>query len=317
MTEWIMTCYDGRTYTLPTPIAWRLDYGLGDPCDGFWVKTLWTAGREDLLADGVRMTVRDQGEIVFTGIVDECVCQWSERGCTAEITGRGLQGLLLDNQAEGADYGLATLEEVMRQYVTPFGISLAQPVSLPGVAGFSVLSGSSCWKVLYQFARYYGGVTPRFDRQGRLHLEPWQDGTPVVLDETAPVTRTALRETRYGVLSQVTVKDLSGWTEQTEVNQVFLDRGGCARRVICLPRKVGHQARRYQARFQLDRSAAGLRRVELSLAIPFAAWPGDLVQLTRAGWSRNGLYRVQECSVEMDERGCQTHLVLGDPDAVL
>ena len=205
----------------------------------------------------------------------------------------------------------------MRQYVTPFGISLAQPVSLPGVAGFSVPSGCSCWKVLYQFARYYGGVTPRFDRQGRLHLEPWDDGEPVVLDETAPVTRTALRETRYGVLSQVTVKDLSGWTEQTEVNQDFLDRGGCARRVICLPRKVGYQARRYQARFQLDRSAAGLRQVELSLAIPFAAWPGDLVKFTRAGWNRNGLYRVRECSVEMSENGCETRLVLGDPDAVL
>ena len=221
MTEWIMTCYDGRTYPLPTPLAWRLDYGLGDPCDGFWVRTLWTAGEEEILADGVRMTVRYQGEVVFTGVVDECLCQWTHRGCTAEISGRGLQGLLLDNQAEAADYGLATLEEILRRYVTPFGIDLALPVSLPGAAGFSVSSGSSCWKVLYQFARYHGGVTPRFDRQGRLHLEPWQDGTPVVLDETAPVTRTALRETRYGVLSQVTVKDLSGWSSQTEVNQAL------------------------------------------------------------------------------------------------
>lgn len=317
MTEWTLTCYDGRTYTLPTPLAWRLDYGLGDPCDGFWVKTLWTAGQEDVLADGVRMTVTREGEPVFTGVVDECLCQWSDQGATAEITGRGLQGLLLDNQAEAADYGLATLEEILRRYVTPFGISLAQPVSLPGAAGFSVSSGSSCWKVLYQFARYHAGVTPRFDRLGSLHLEPWGDENPVVLDETAPVTRTALRETRYGVLSQVTVKDLSGWTEQTEGNQAFLDRGGQARRVICLPRKVGYQARRYQARFQLDRSAARMRQVEITLAIPFAAWPGELVELTRAGWSRNGLYRVQECSVEMSEGGCETRLVLGDLDAVL
>jgi hypothetical protein len=63
----------------------------------------------------------------------------------------------------------------------------------------------------------------------------------------------------------VTVKDLSGWSSQTEVNQAFLDRGGCARRVICLPRKVGHQARRYQARFQLDRSAVGVQPVGVGL----------------------------------------------------
>ena len=49
----------------------------------------------------------------------------------------------------------------------------------------------------------------------------------------------------------------------------------------------------------------------------FAAWPGDLVQLTRSGWSRNGIYRVQESRVTMGEDGYETTLVLGDPDAVL
>ena len=44
MTTWTLTCYDGRTYPLPTPLAWRLEYGVGDPCDSFWVKTLWTEG---------------------------------------------------------------------------------------------------------------------------------------------------------------------------------------------------------------------------------------------------------------------------------
>ena len=39
----------------------------------------------------------------------------------------------------------STLEEILRRYVTPFGISLAIPVTLPGAAGFSVPSGSSCW----------------------------------------------------------------------------------------------------------------------------------------------------------------------------
>ena len=53
------------------------------------------------------------------------------------------------------------------------------------------------------------------------------------------------------------------------------------------------------------------------MAIPFAAWPGDLVKLTRAGWSKNGVYRVRESRVEMDQRGCATTLTLCAPDAVL
>ena len=47
--EWTMLCYDGTEYTLPTPVAWRLNYGLGTPCDSVWVKTLWSAGQESRL----------------------------------------------------------------------------------------------------------------------------------------------------------------------------------------------------------------------------------------------------------------------------
>lgn len=317
MTEWTMTTYDGRAFVLPAPLAWRLEYGLGSPCDSFWVEFLWTAGGEDILADGTRLTVTWQGETVFTGVVDECRCTWSAQGTRAEISGRGMQALLLDNQAEAADYGLATLGEILRGYVTPYGIDVGDQAALPGVAGFSVSSGQSCWGVVYDFARYHGGVAPRFDRRGRLILAPFSDGSPLVLDETDPVTEAAWQVKRYGVLSQVTVKDVSGWGRQVVENETFRQRGGRCSRVLLLPRKTGYQARRYSGQFQLDRSAADLYQAEVTLPRAFAAWPGDLVQLTRAGWSRNGIYRVRESRVTLDEGGCATKLTLCDPDAVL
>ncbi len=173
------------------------------------------------------------------------------------------------------------------------------------------------WKVLYQFARYHGGVTPRFDRLGRLVLHGWTDKDPVVVDKTAPVTRLVLRQRRYGVLSRVTVKDVSGWTRETEIDRDFETRGGRARRVLLMPKNTGFQARRYNARFQLARSRAGARLIEVTLAKGFAAWPGDLVKLDRPDWSRNGVYRVQESRVTLGERGKETTLVLGAADAVL
>ena len=110
MTTWTLTCYDGRTYPLPTPLAWRLEYGVGDPCDSFWVKTLWTEGEEAILADLTRLQVTQGGETLFMGVVDECETCWGPEGCTATFSGRGMQALLLDNQAEAADFGLATWE---------------------------------------------------------------------------------------------------------------------------------------------------------------------------------------------------------------
>lgn len=142
---------------------------------------------------------------------------------------------------------------------------------------------------------------------------PWEDGAPLVLDGGAPVTRVVRRDQRYGVLSQVTVKDVSGWTRQTVANETFRARGGQCSRVLLLPRKTGYQARRYQAQFQLDRSAAQLQTAEVTVALPFAAWPGDLVDL--AGWG-GGSWRVRESKVTLGEGGYETTLVLADPQAV-
>lgn len=317
MAEWKLRCYDRQEYLLPTPLEWELNCGLGEPCDSFRIKTLWKAGQEKRLMAGTRVHVEADGKRLFTGVLDECVCQWDSRGCTAELSGRGMQALLLDNQAPAADFGQITLGEILRQYVTPYGITLEKWVNLPGVWGFSVGSGSSCWKVLYDFARYYGGATPRFNREGQLALHPWADGKPLELDEDAPVTGLLWRYQRYGVLSQVTIRDTTGWNPQVAVNTAFQDQGGQCSRVMLMPRKTAYQARRYNARFQLERSKARMETIEVTLALESAAWPGELVRLTRAGWSRNGIYRVLESRMVLDQNGASTTLILGDPQAVL
>ena len=79
MTEWRLNCYDGKVYTLPNPVAWRLDYGLGSPCDSFWVKALWSVGQEETLAAGTRMQVFHDGALCFVGVVDECEVRWQSR----------------------------------------------------------------------------------------------------------------------------------------------------------------------------------------------------------------------------------------------
>ena len=308
--EWWMTTWDGARRLLPEPTAWRLDYGLGEPCDRFWVRAPWEAGQEQLLADGTRMEVRDDGgAVVFRGVLDETACAWSAGGRTVELSGRGMQALLLDNEAEAADHGRATWETILRGYVRPYGIDAAAGAALPPVDGFSVPSGRSCWGVVVDFCRYHGGVVPWFDRGGTLRLG-LPDGAAIALDEDAPVTELVLRQKRYGVLSQVVVKDVAGRTRQVVRDEDRVRRGFCAGRVLLLPRKTGHQARRYRAQYQLDRSGEALRTVEVTLPLGFAAWPGDPVQLTRAGAGFNGRYRVAESCVRLDGTGLTTRLTL-------
>lgn len=316
MMEFCLHCWDGSQHTLPFALDWELNYGLGSPCDSFQVTIPWSGGQEEILDKGTRMVAKWQGETVFTGVVDEWEASWSREGSLARVSGRGMQALLLDNQAEAVDYGAATLQDILQSHVYPYGIQLAEEVSLPPVAGFSIASGSSRWQVVYQFARYYGGVTPRFDRLGRLVLAPWGTGKKK-LDGSIPMTQLVRRHKRYGVLSQVLVRDNVRLTSQTVVDQAFIDQGGCASRVMLMPRDTSYQSMRYNGQFQLKRSQAERDRVELTAALPFLAWPGELIQLDQPAWSANGTYRVLETGVTMGSEGYETRLVLGDPDGVL
>ena len=317
MTAFLMTG-DGTRYELPELLEWELDYSCGTPCDSFRVVSLWQCGNDDVLSRVVRFEAFQGQEQVFAGVVDECEVTWSAQGCRLEVSGRGMAALLLDNEAQGLDYQVATLRDILRDHVLPYGIQVARQEPLPAVERFSIDYGSSEWTVLYEFACYYAGITPRFDRQGRLVLAPWQDEQIRVVHDRVPVTALSARDKRYGVLSEIWVREAGKEPAmQTVTNETFKDEGGQCRRMYTMPTKSNYQAMRYQGRYQLDKSASEQLRLEVEIALPFCAWPGDLIRLERTGWGRNGLYRAARVTVRMDAGGYSTRLELVRPDTLL
>lgn len=309
---------DGTRYALPELLEWELDYGCGTPCDSFRVVSLWSCGDDTVLANAVRFEAFQEQEQVFAGVVDECQVAWSAQGCRLEVSGRGMAALLLDNEAQGLDYEVATLQDILRDHVLPYGIQVTGQAELPAVEHFSIDYGNSEWAVLYDFACYHAGVVPRFDRQGRLVLSGWQDKQPKVIHDRVPVTALSARDKRYGVLSEIWVREAGKEPAMYKVvNADFKDGGGQCRRMYTMPTKSNYQAMRYQGRYQLDKSAAEQLRLEVDIALPFCAWPGELVQLERTGWGRNGLYRVAQAAVSMDSAGYSTRLELVHPGTML
>lgn len=317
MTAYLITGSDVR-YKLPELLEWEMDYGCGTPCDSFRVVCLWNCEDDQVLAQAARFTAWQDGELVFTGVVDECEVSWSMQGCRLAVSGRGLAALLLDNEAQGIDYDVATLEDILRDHVLPYGIQVVEQASFPAVERFLVDYGSSEWSVLYQFACYHGGVSPKFDRQGRLILGSWQDGPAKIIHDRVPVTAMTARDKRYGVLSEVWVREPGNNPALHKViNEDFKSGGGQCRRMYTMPTKSNYQAMRYQGQYQLDKSTAEQLQLEVEVALPFCAWPGELVRLERTGWGRNGLWRVAQASVTMDTQGYCTRLELVPPDTML
>lgn len=313
-----MTAYmidaERKRWTLPAPLAWRLEYTAGVPCDSFWLRCSWDGGNPTRPGDWVGFEAEDGGRRVFTGLVDECEVSVTAAGRLLEVSGRGMAARLLDNEALGQDYQSATQADIVRDHVTPYGISLAPGAQLPPVSRFSVSTGSSEWSVVYEFARYYGGVAPRFDRQGRLVLSGWDDSRERLVDDSCALLSLVRRDRRYGTLSQVLARDRWSGGTQTVDNRSFQAAGGMARRVITMPARSSYKAMRYSGQFQLDKSAAELERVELTLGEAFCAWPGDLVTVQRTGWDWNGRYRAAQVTVGMDSTGCWSRLELAPTD---
>lgn len=307
-----LICYDGKRYELPAAMRWRFQYGTGAPCDSFEVSCPWEGGPDPALSKAARFEAVWENETVFRGVVDEFECRWSSAGGSLLVVGRGMAALLLDNEAESADYQVATLDDILRRHVEPYGIQTAERQALPAVPGFSVESGSSEWQVLRDFARYHGGVEPRFDREGRLLLTGWKDEKRILVDERAAVLELRYREKRYGVLSEVLVRDRTRQSAQRVENKDFIAQGGRCRRVFSMPGRSSYQAMRYSGQYQLEQSAAERLRVELTLPERFAAWPGELVELQRERPALRGTWRVLETETGAGETGTYTKLVLGE-----
>ena len=289
MTAYVTTAA-GRTFQLPVPLSWELNYTAGVPSDSFWVRCPWQAGQGTDPAEWVRFSAAEAGETVFSGVVDECEVNQGAEGLRLEVSGRGMAALLLDNEALGQDYGTATLEDILRDHVAPYGIELSGEASLPAVSPFSVSTGSS---------------------------EGWTEVENLAISDATPVTSLTVRDRRYGVLSQILVRDRVRQTvEQVEATD-FLRMGGRCRRVMTMPGRSSYQAMRYSGQFQLDRSAAELVRMEAVVPVLFYGKPGDLVRIQRSDWDRNGSWRVVEASVQADEAGGRTRLELAVPDVVI
>ena len=308
MTGYVRT-YNGKTYELPTLFSWEFSYADGEPCDAFEVEFGYVPGMREILSDAVGFYAEHEGERVFTGVVDEFEATASGTGRTVALHGRSPAALLLDNEAEAADYYGVTLRYILEKHVIPYGVTDISVGEAGKAETFSVASGTSQWKVLSDFCRFCCGVQPRFSRSGTLLLTG-EKGQKRVLDYDNMVSRQTWRETRYGELSAVLVKNrvlgLTSWVK----NEDFLSRGGCCTRVVNVPRNQYYDRMRYTGEYQIGQSKKDKRVCTVTLPVMFAAFPEDTVELKWNPLEIYGTFRVTGAVCRGGSRGAETVLSL-------
>lgn len=308
---------NGGELELPTVTGWRFCYGTDTPCDSFFLRCLWERGQERALSAACRFYAQWESQRVFTGVVDEYAVTCGKDGLYLELSGRGMAALLLDNEALPAEYQRATRADIVGGHVAPYGVTAVGGGGLPAVTGFTVSSGESEWSVVRRYACYYGGVVPRFDRMGRLVLDPPGDGEELRVRDSDPVTGWEYRDERHGALSQVAVRRRTSTGTQWVSDSQFLAEGGRARKIITVPNTTGTAAMRYNADYQLRAARRERVRMRITVAGAFLAWPGQLVSVELQGCGANGRYRAAQTEVSCGSEGLTTTLVLGEVDAMI
>lgn len=301
-----VTNAQGAVRRLPALLAWDVRHGPGKPCDAFEVTFLCGDGTAEALRGACRFSAREGGETVFTGIVDDYTLAREAGGARASVAGRGLAALLMDNEAEAAQYAGADLSFILNRHVRPYGITDIREQTMAAAGSFSVTSGSSEWTVLEEFCRFCGGVAPRFDRNGTLLLDGSAGAQRIFGGpELSALSRTVRR---YGVVSEVLVKN-RGVTVTVE-NAAFKAVGGVSRRVVNVPRSTGYDAMRYTGAYQIARSQEEAEVLTATVPRPFAAFAGDTVTLRETPGDAAGEFYVRESRTRADEDRAETILTL-------
>ena len=307
-----ITDASGAEYALPALLSWEISHGFCSPCDSFEVKFLYTPSMLEPLKAACRFTAEHQKEAVFNGVVDEVELLADSRGCAAILRGRGLQALLMDSQAESADYSGADLAFILGRHVTPLGITKLDSAGADPRkrAALSVSSGESHWSVLNRYAEFCLGLRPRFDRDGTLVLNGEDSGRRLHIGADTPMSRQRFVQDRYGVVSGVVVKNRVLSTRVTVENEEFQAMGGQCRRVVNVPRHTGFDTMRHTGQYQIRKSMAGLEYCRITLPQMFAAFPGDHVQMEDTPLGIGGLFRVESSRCTAVGTGAGTLLEL-------
>lgn len=281
----------GTLTALPELLSWDVCRSMGEPCDWFEVSFIYYSSQLPALRSACRFRAVHGSAVVFEGIVDEYSVSIDDNGSVVTLSGRSDAALLLDNELPAAQYASLTSAALVNNFIAPYGVSDTVTGEFKTLSAFTVTAGESAWSAVRRFCRYAWGTIPFFDRSGAFVLSG-RAGSTVAVNAEADAAKTVMVNERYGVISDITVRNRVTGASATVENTEFKSLGGSCHRELTVPKTTGADAVRYTADYQIAESKRGKRRIELTLTKQFAAFPGDVIALTALSLGVSGSYTV-------------------------
>ena len=281
MTGCLRLC-SGVAVSLPPLLEWSIRQTDGDPCGSFSVCFAFEAAWLPVLKQAVGFTAEDDGRTVFTGLVDDFAVKLDRRGALAEVSGRSMAAVLMDNQVRAAEFVSAQLEDILRLYVKPYGITRIDAAPMGQVANFAVETGYTCWQVLTGFCCHSADIFPRFAPDGTLVLRKNTNPRRVVI-EPEQVHACSYVQNRYGAAARQVMVNTRTGQQQVAENAELRRLGIQCTHVSGMTGGGKLRATWRTAAQRLADSARELRQATVQLTGMADVSPGDAAELRLPG----------------------------------
>lgn len=157
----------GKVVELGDPAELSLSYDRDAPADLLRVKFPADSRWKEL----AEVRIVERGSTFFRGIVDEQNATLSASGLQVELICRGMEALLLDNEAAPETVLSPALPTLEKKLLTPVGLTLGRGDRGRKPGKLTIGKGDSCWTALAGFCRDFLGTTPYVDEAGVVHCE--------------------------------------------------------------------------------------------------------------------------------------------------
>ena len=175
MLKFIFTDIDDKEITLSDCMSVNVNMEENVPAHDLSVTFLYRD-----VPELVSVTMMNESEILFTGIVDEQIRECSAKGDFLKLNCRSMAAKLLDNESVPISYTHPSVDVILRNHAKPFSIYCENANDDTYFGTQTVAKGSTNWQAVEDFSKNMYHSTPIVSELGLLYFgNPKKDVTTV------------------------------------------------------------------------------------------------------------------------------------------
>lgn len=150
----------------------------------------------------------DNGQVFFSGIVDEQKFEINENGCFFTIKSRSKAAYLIDNEASPQTYNRPSLDIIFRRHIKPYGFVSVSGNKSSFNKTINVEAGMSEWDVLEKFCNLCLKTFPTVKNDGTIDASGKISSEIITFSNTngsTKYTSISQKYSRYKLISEITV----------------------------------------------------------------------------------------------------------------